>query len=90
MRLSLRLIMLVCSLFFFFFFFFFFSFLPDTRFEVAWFVSGIADGLPAPLTDSARVLPSIFNGAFERREARARKLLEEVVRAQGGVGGRKR
>jgi len=86
MRLSLRLIMLVCSLFFFFFF----SFLPDTRFEVAWFVSGIADGLPAPLTDSARVLPSIFNGAFERREARARKLLEEVVRAQGGVGGRKR
>ncbi len=53
-------------------------------------MSGIADGLPAPLTDSARVLPSIFNGAFERREARARKLLEEVVRAQGGVGGRKR
>lgn len=40
--------------------------------------------------DSKRVLPSIFNGGFERREAKAQKMLEEVVRAQGGVGGRKR
>lgn len=42
------------------------------------------------MIDSARVLPTIFNGVFERREARARKLLEEVVRAQGGLGARKR
>jgi len=47
-----------------------------------------ADGRGA--IDSARVLPSIFNGGFERREARARKMLDEVVRAQGGLGGRKR
>ncbi|KAI9876760.1 MAG: hypothetical protein M1830_005763 [Pleopsidium flavum] len=34
--------------------------------------------------NSGRVLPKIFNGGFERREAKARKMLEEVVEAQAG------
>ncbi len=33
-------------------------------------------------TDSGRVLPAIFNGGSERREAKARRMLEEIVEAQ--------
>ncbi|MCJ1311829.1 hypothetical protein MMC25_005502 [Agyrium rufum] len=36
-----------------------------------------------------RVLPSIFNGPFNKRDKRARQLLEEVVKEQG-LGGRKK
>ena len=41
------------------------------------------------LADSGRVLPRVFNGGFDRREARARKTLQQVVEAQK-VAGRKR
>ena len=36
-------------------------------------------------TDSKRVLPRIFNGVFEKGEERARRLLDEIVREDGGV-----
>lgn len=39
--------------------------------------------------DSGRVLPRVFNGGFDRREARARKTLQQVVEAQK-LSGRKR
>ena len=38
------------------------------------------------MVDSHRVLPEMFNRGFERRERRARAVLEEVVREQGGLG----
>ncbi len=33
--------------------------------------------------DSKRILPSIFNGGFDRKDLKARKKLEELVDAQG-------
>ena len=40
--------------------------------------------------DSGRVLLKAFNGGFERREQKARKMLMEVVDAQKAAPGRKR
>lgn len=38
------------------------------------------------LVDSGRVLPGVFNGGFDRREARARRTLQQVVEAERGAG----
>lgn len=66
--------------FFFFFLFFFPSFcLKNPRLGVIW--------LLMDHVDSHRVLPDVFNTGVERRERRARKVLEEVVAEQlQGVG----
>ena len=44
-----------------------------------------ADGM-RKIIDSERVLPNMFNQGFEKREENARRLLEEVVRAQLALG----
>ena len=38
------------------------------------------------IIDSERVLPTMFNQNFEKREENARRLLEQVIRAQLALG----